>query len=87
MYISTCLAYENIEIKVESMEEHINLQFRAVKNDNSFSFTLSGLQVSVMVLALLETLMAMEEVQDPLQLFGSARRIRDVVETKQKEAA
>ena len=87
MYISTCLAYENIEIKVESMEEHINLQFRAVKNDNSFSFTLSGLQVSVMVLALLETLMAMEEVQDPLQLFGSARRIRDVVETTQKEAA
>ena len=87
MYISTCLAYENIEIKVESMEEHINLQFRAVKNDNSFSFTLSGLQVSVMALALLETLMAMGEVQDPLQLFGSARRIRDVVETTQKEAA
>ena len=87
MYISTCLAYENIEIKVESMEEHINLQFRAVKNDNSFSFTLSGLQVSVMVLALLESLMAVGEVQDPLGIFGKAVRMSDKMESILKEAA
>ena len=47
MYISDCLAYENIEVKVEVMEDHINLAVRSVKNDYAVSLTLSGPQVAV----------------------------------------
>ena len=88
MYISDCLAYENIEVKVEAVEDHINLAVRSVKNDYAVSLTLSGPQVAIVASALIEVLTAVGEMDDPLEIFGGAVRIGGTVEPiVRKEAA
>lgn len=87
MYIHFCPAYENLEVKIESLDEHINLSLRSVKTGSSISMTLSGPQVAIVATALLETLSAVGEVDDPLNIFGGAVRIGDSVEKRMKEAA
>ena len=87
MYISDCLAYENIEIKIESLEEHLNVNIHSPRNGYSVSLTLSCPQVAVLATAMLETLTAMGEVQDDLGIFGNAVRVGSTVEKRMKEAA
>ena len=87
MYIHYCPTYEDIEIKCESVDAHINLSLRSIKSGDSVSLTLSGPQVAVVASALIEILTAVGEVADPLDIFGSAIRIGSKVETKMKEAA
>ena len=88
MYIADCLAYENIEVKVEAIEDHINLAVRSIKSGDSVSLTLSGPQVSVVASALIEVLTAVGEADDPLGIFGGAVRIGSTVELiVRKEAA
>lgn len=88
MYIADCLAYENIEVKVEAIEDHINLAVRSVKNDYAVSLTLSGPQVAVIAVTLIETLTALGKIDDPLDIFGGAVRIGGTVEPiVRKEAA
>ena len=87
MYIHYCPAYENIEFSIESVDAHINLSLRSVKAGNSVSVTLSGPQVAIIATALLDTLTAMGEIDDPLNIFGGAVRIGGTVEKNMKEAA
>ena len=72
MYISDCLAYEDIEVKVESLEEHLNLNIRSPRHDYAVSLTLSGFQVATIATALIEALTDVGEVADPLEIFGKA---------------
>ena len=87
MFLHTCLAYENLEIKVENTDAHVNLSIRSPKTDNMLSVTLSGPQVAVVASALIEVLTAIGEVEDPLSIFGSAVRIGGAVEQIRREAA
>jgi len=87
MYISDCLAYENIEVKVEAMDEHMNLNIRSLRNGYTVSVTLSGVQVATIATALIETLTAMGEVEDSLGIFGGAVRIGGKPNMVKKEAA
>ena len=87
MYITDCLAYENIEIKVEAMDEHLNLNIRSLRHDCAVSLTLSGFQVATIATALIETLTALGEVEDPLDIFGKAVRVGRKFDAVQKEAA
>ena len=88
MYIHFCPAYENLEVKIESLDGNINLSLRSVKTGNSVSVTLSGPQVAIVATALLETLTAVGEVDDPLDIFGGAVRVGGKVEhIVRKEAA
>ena len=75
MYIHFCPAYEDIEVKVESMDDHINMTLRSIKADSSISITLNGAQVAVIASALIEVLTAVGETEDPLGIFGGAVRI------------
>ena len=87
MYIHYCPAYENIEAKVEAVDAHINLSLRSIKSGDAVSLTLSAPQVAIIATALLDTLTAMGEVDDPLNIFGGAARIGGTVEKNMKEAA
>ena len=87
MFLHTCLAYENIEIKVDNADAHINLNVRSVKSDNTVSVTLSGPQVAVIASALIEVLTAIGEIEDPLSIFGNGVRIGGAVEQIRREAA
>ena len=87
MYIADCLAYENIEVKVEAIEDHINLAVRSVKNDYAVSLTLSGPQVSVVASALIEVLTAVGEIEDKLGIFGTALKVSAPLLRIRKEAA
>ena len=86
MYIHYCSAYEDIEVKVESLDEHVNLSIRSTKSGNTVSVTLCGEQVRVVASALVEILSVLGEVEDRLSLFGSAVKIGNKTETH-KEAA
>ena len=88
MYIHFCPAYENIEVKAEAVEQHINLSLRSVKTGDTISATLNGAQVAVVASALIEVLTAVGEVEDPLDIFGGAVRVGGKVEPiVRKEAA
>ena len=87
MYISDCLAYENIEVKVEVMEEHLNLNMRSTRNGYAVSLTLSGPQVATIISALSDTLAALGEIEDKLGIFGTAVRICNKPDLVRKEAA
>ena len=87
MYISDCLAYENIEVKVEAIEDHINLAVRSVKNDYAVSLTLSGPQVAVIAVTLIETLTALGKIEDKLGIFGTAVKVGVPILRIRKEAA
>ena len=87
MYIHFCPAYENIEVKVEAVEQHINLSLRSVKTGDAISATLNGAQVAVVASALIEILTAIGETEDPIGIFGGAVRIGGKIEKKLKEAA
>ena len=87
MYISDCLAYENIEVKVEAIEDHINLAVRSVKNDYAVSLTLSGPQVAMIAVTLIETLTALGEIEDKLGIFGTALKVGAPILRIRKEAA
>ena len=88
MYLHFCPAYEQLEVAVEGVQEHINLSLRSVKTGSTISVTLSGPQVAIVATALLENLSAVGEVDDPLNIFGGAVRIggNPMIE-KRKEAA
>lgn len=75
MYIHYCPAYEQLEVKVETLAEHINLSLRSTKTGNTFSITLSGKQVAVVASALQDVLTIAGEVEDRLNVFGDAVRI------------
>ena len=87
MYISDCLAYENIEVKVEAVEDHINLAVCSVKNDYAVSLTLSGPQVAVIAVTLIETLTALGKIEDKLGIFGTAVKVGVPILRIRKEAA
>ena len=87
MYISDCLAYENIEVKVEAVEDHINLAVRSVKHDYAVSLTLSGPQVATIAVTLIETLTALGEIEDKLGIFGIALKVGAPILRTRKEAA
>ena len=87
MYIADCLAYENIEVKVEAVEDHINLAVRSVKNDYAVSLTLSGPQVAVIAVTLIETLTALGKIEDKLGIFGTAVKVGVPILRIRKEAA
>ena len=87
LYIHYCPAYEDIEVKVESTDAHINLSLRSIKSGDSVSATFNGAQVAVVASALIEILTAIGETEDPLKIFGGAVRIGGAVEIKRKEAA
>ena len=87
MYIADCLAYENIEVKVEAIEDHINLAVRSVKNDYAVSLTLSGPQVAVIAVTLIETLTALGKIEDKLGIFGTAVKVGVPILRIRKEAA
>ena len=87
MYISDCLAYENIEVKVEAVEDHINLAVRSSKHDYTVSLTLSGPQVAVIAVTLIETLTALGELEDKLGIFGTALKVGAPILCIRKEAA
>lgn len=80
MYISTCLAYNEIKVIVDTLGEHVNFQIEDERSSNAFSFTLSGFQTATLATALLEILMKIGERPDPLAIFGKAKLV-------QKEAA
>ena len=82
MYIHYCPAYEAIEVKVETMSDHINLNINSKSSGSSLSITLNGTQVSVVASALIEILTTIGEVEDRFGIFGGAVRIGT-----QKEAA
>ena len=87
MYIADCLAYENIEVKVEAVEDHINLAVRSVKSDYAVSLTLSGPQVALIAVTLIETLTALGEIEDKLGIFGTALKVGGPILRIRKEAA
>lgn len=88
MYLHFCASYEPLEVKVESLDGNINLSLRSVKTGNNVSVTLSGPQVAIIATALLDTLTAVGEVDDPLDIFGGAVRVGGKVEPiVRKEAA
>ena len=76
MYISTCVAYNEIKVCVESLNEHVNFKIEDDKSGNSFSLTLSGLQAATLATALIDILMKAGERPDPLELFGKAKLVR-----------
>ena len=76
MFISTCVAYNEIVVAVEAMAEHVNFKIEDEKSGNSFSLTLSGIQAATLATALIEILMKTGEKPDPLELFGKARLVR-----------
>ena len=76
MYISTCLAYNEIKVIVETLEEHVNFKLEDDKTGNSFSLTLSGVQAATLATALIEILMKIGERPDPLAIFGKAKLVR-----------
>ena len=76
MYISSCLAYSPIVVKVESMEEHLNFKLEDEKTGNSFSLTLSGPQAATLATGLIDILMRIGERPDPLAIFGKAKLVR-----------
>ena len=80
MYISTCLAYNEIKVIVDTLDQHVNFKIEDDKSGNSFSFTLSGFQTATLATALIEILMKIGERPDPLAIFGKAKLV-------QKEAA
>ena len=89
MYLHFCPAYEDIEVMVESMQEHINLTLRSPRSGSSISVTLSGPQVATIATALLDTLTAIGEIEDSLGIFGGAVRLGDPLDKVRvrKEAA
>ena len=87
MYIAEGLAYENIEVKVEAVEDHINLAVRSVTNDYAVSLTLSGPQVAVIAVTLIETLTALGKIEDKLGIFGTAVKVGVPILRIRKEAA
>ncbi len=76
MFISTCLAYNEIRVLVDTMEEHVNFKIEDDKSGNSFSLTLSGVQAATLATALIEILMKVGEQPDPLEIFGKAKLVR-----------
>ena len=76
MYISSCLAYSPIVVKVETMEEHLNFKLEDEKTGNSFSLTLSGTQAATLATGLIDILMRTGERPDPLAIFGKAKLVR-----------
>ena len=76
MYISSCLAYNEIKVIVETLEEHVNFKLEDDKTGNSFSLTLSGVQAATLATALIEILMKVGERPDPLAIFGKAKLVR-----------
>ena len=76
MYISSCLAYSPIVVKVETMEEHLNFKLEDEKTGNSFSLKLSGPQAATLATGLIDILMRTGERPDPLAIFGKAKLVR-----------
>ena len=76
MYISSCLAYNPINVGVETMDEHLNIKIEDEKTGNSFSITLSGPQAATLATGLIDVLMKTGERPDPLDIFGKAKLVR-----------
>ena len=76
MYISSCLAYNPINVGVETMDEHLNVKIEDEKTGNSISITLSGPQAATLATGLIDVLMKTGERPDPLDIFGKAKLIR-----------
>ena len=76
MHISSCLAYTQIVVNVETMQEHFNFKLEDEKTGNSFSLTLSGPQAATLATGLIDVLMKTGERPDPLDIFGKATLIR-----------
>ena len=76
MYISSCLAYNPINVGVETMDEHLNVKIEDEKTGNSISITLSGPQAATLATGLIDVLMRTGERPDPLDIFGKAKLIR-----------
>ena len=76
MYISSCLAYNPINVGVETMDEHLNVKIEDEKTGNSISITLSGPQAATLATGLIDVLMKTGERPDPLDIFGKATLVR-----------
>ena len=76
MYISSCLAYNPINVGVETIDAHINVKIEDEKTGNSFSLTLSSPQAATLATGLIDVLMKTGERPDPLSIFGKAKLIR-----------
>ena len=76
MHISSCLAYTQIVVNVETMEEHLNFKLEDEKTGNSLSLTLSGAQAATLAAGLFDVLVKNGERPDPLAIFGSAKLVR-----------
>ena len=76
MHISSCLAYTQIVVNVETMEEHFNFKLEDEKTGNSLSLTLSGAQAATLAAGLVDVLVKTGERPDPLSIFGRAKLVR-----------
>ena len=76
MHISSCLAYTQIVVNVETMEDHFNFKLEDERTGNFFSLTLSGPQAATLATGLIDVLMKTGERPDPLDIFGKAKLIR-----------
>ena len=76
MHISSCLAYTQIVVNVETMEDDFNFRLADEKTGNSLSLTLSGAQAATLAAGLVDVLVKTGERPDPLAIFGSAKLVR-----------
>ena len=76
MHISSCLAYTQIVVNVETMEDHFNFKLEDEKTGNSLSLTLSGPQAATLAAGLVDVLVKTGERPDPLSIFGRAKLVR-----------
>ena len=76
MHISSCLAYTQIVVNVQNMEDHFNFKLEDERTGNSLSLTLSGAQAATLAAGLVDVLVKTGERPDPLAIFGSAKLVR-----------
>ena len=73
MHISSCLAYTQIVVNVETMEDHFNFKLEDEKTGNSLSLTLSGAQAATLAAGLVDEI----DLQISPVILGAGERLFD----------